>query len=91
MRSVVGDRVYAYATNTPAVNVQLATSTDMKTWKLSDQMLCRSCPRGRCPARPGRAGPTRLADDRFAPLLGTGVGCGQQVPVACGVAFADKP
>jgi len=31
----VGDTLYAYATNSPAANVQLATSRDGKTWSVS--------------------------------------------------------
>ncbi|WP_431219174.1 glycoside hydrolase family 43 protein [Leifsonia xyli] len=86
---VVGDRVYAYATNTPAVNVQLATSTDMKTWKLSDQDALPQLPSWALPGKTWAPGPARLADDRFA-LYFTASDVASRYQ-CIGVAFADKP
>ena len=57
---VVGDRVYAYATNTPAVNVQVATSDDMKTWTLSDQDAMPDLPAWALPGKTWAPGPAEV-------------------------------
>ncbi|ANF31824.1 hypothetical protein A0130_09170 [Leifsonia xyli] len=86
---VVGDRVYAYATNTPAVNVQVATSTDMKSWKVSDQDALPELPSWALPGKTWAPGPAQLADGRFA-LYFTASDAASRYQ-CIGVAFADKP
>ncbi|WP_285115219.1 glycoside hydrolase family 43 protein [Leifsonia sp. fls2-241-R2A-40a] len=86
---VVGDRVYAYATNTPALNVQVATSGDMKTWKMSDQDALPTLPSWALPGKTWAPGPAKLADDRFA-LYFTASDAASRYQ-CIGVAFADKP
>jgi len=86
---VVGDRVYAYATNTPALNVQVATSTDMKTWKLSDTDALPSLPAWAAPGKTWAPGPAELADGRFA-LYFTATDAASRRQ-CIGVAFADAP
>ena len=86
---VVGDRVYAYATNTPAVNVQVATSTDMKTWTVSDEDALPTLPSWALPGKTWAPGPAELADGRFA-LYFTASDAASRYQ-CIGVAFADKP
>lgn len=86
---VVGDRVYAYATNTPAVNVQLATSDDMKTWTLSDRDAMPDLPAWALPGKTWAPGPAQLADGRFA-LYFTASDASSRYQ-CIGVAFADRP
>nr|WP_217498834.1 glycoside hydrolase family 43 protein [Leifsonia sp. C5G2] len=86
---VVGDRVYAYATNTPAVNVQLATSDDMKTWTLSDRDAMPDLPAWALPGKTWAPGPARLAGGRFA-LYFTASDASSRYQ-CIGVAFADRP
>lgn len=85
----VGDTVYAYATNTPAVNVQVATSTDMKSWKLSDQDALPTLPSWALPGKTWAPGPAALPDGRFA-LYFTASDAASKYQ-CIGVAFADKP
>ena len=86
---VVGDTVYAYATNTPAVNVQVATSSDMKSWKVSDQDALPELPSWALPGKTWAPGPAELADGRFA-LYFTASDAASKYQ-CIGVAFADKP
>ncbi|MFP3466706.1 glycoside hydrolase family 43 protein [Leifsonia sp. SIMBA_070] len=86
---VVGDRVYAYATNTPAVNVQVASTTDMKTWKVSDQDALPQLPSWAAPGKTWAPGPAELAAGRFA-LYFTASDAASKYQ-CIGVAFADKP
>lgn len=86
---VVGDRVYAYATNTPAANVQVATSSDMKTWTLSDQDAMPELPSWALPGKTWAPGPAQLPDGRFA-LYFTASDAASRYQ-CIGVAFADKP
>lgn len=46
-----GDTYYAYATNTAAVNVQVATSADLKTWAVSDSDALPGLPDWAIPGR----------------------------------------
>ncbi|MEN0086487.1 MAG: glycoside hydrolase family 43 protein [Leifsonia sp.] len=86
---VVGDRVYAYATNTPAVNVQVATSDDMKTWTLSDRDAMPDLPSWALPGKTWAPGPAELADGRFALYFTASDAASRHQCI--GVAFADKP
>lgn len=86
---VVGDRVYAYATNTPAVNVQVATTDDMKTWKLSDQDAMPELPSWALPGKTWAPGPAELPDGRFALYFTASDATSRYQCI--GVAFADKP
>lgn len=86
---VVGDRVYAYGTNTPAVNVQVATSDDMKTWTLSDQDAMPTLPSWALPGKTWAPGPAELADGRFALYFTASDSASKYQCI--GVAFADKP
>ncbi|MBW8872400.1 MAG: family 43 glycosylhydrolase, partial [Leifsonia sp.] len=86
---VVGDRVYAYGTNTPSVNVQVATTDDMKTWKLSDKDALPELPSWAAPGKTWAPGPAKLADGRFA-LYFTASDTASKYQ-CIGVAFADKP
>ena len=47
----VGDQYYAYATNTPAVNIQLASSHDLKTWTVSASDMLPTLPAWAVPGR----------------------------------------
>ena len=86
---VVGDRVYAYATNTAAVNVQVATSDDMKTWTLSDEDAMPALPSWAVMGKTWAPGPAELADGRFA-LYFTASDAASTFQ-CIGVAFADRP
>jgi arabinan endo-1,5-alpha-L-arabinosidase len=46
-----GDTYYAYATNTAAVNVQIATSSDLKKWTVSDVDALPTLPAWALPGR----------------------------------------
>lgn len=86
---VVGGRVYAYATNRPGINVQLATSTDMTTWTVSDQDALPQLPSWASPGKTWAPGPAKLPDGRFA-LYFTASDTASRYQ-CIGVAFADTP
>jgi arabinan endo-1,5-alpha-L-arabinosidase len=86
---VVGDRVYAYATNSPAANVQVATSTDMRTWKLQDADALPDLPAWAAPGKTWAPGPAALGGGRYALYFtATDAASGRQ---CIGAAFADDP
>jgi beta-xylosidase len=86
---VDGDTVYAYATNTPAVNVQVATSHDMKTWTVSDTDAMPELPSWATPGKTWAPGPAKLADGRYA-LYFTAADTASKHQ-CIGVAFAADP
>ena len=86
---VVGDTVYAYATNTPAVNVQVATSDDMRSWKVQEKDALPELPAWAAPGKTWAPGPVRLGDSRFA-LYFTATDSASNLQCV-GVAFASDP
>lgn len=86
---VVGDRVYVYATNSPAANVQLATSTDMRQWKQSSVDALPTLPGWASPGRTWAPGPADFGHGRFALYFtATDTASGRQ---CIGAAFAADP
>lgn len=86
---VVGDRVYAYATNAPGVNVQLATSTDMRHWTMSGSDALPELPSWAAPGKTWAPGPAALPGGRFALYFtATDAASGRQ---CIGAAFATDP
>jgi beta-xylosidase len=86
---VVGDTVYAYATNTPGVNVQVATSRDMRSWTVGDRDALPQLPSWALPGKTWAPGPAQLGDGRFA-LYFTASDAASRYQ-CIGVAFADTP
>jgi len=62
----VGGTYYAYATNTPAVNVQYATSSDLETWDVSRNDVFPDLPAWADTGRTWAPDVTQLPDGRFA-------------------------
>lgn len=86
---VDGDTVYAYATNTPAANVQVATSHDMKKWTVSDTDAMPELPAWATPGKTWAPGPAKLADGRYALYFTAADAASKHQCI--GVAFADDP
>jgi hypothetical protein len=72
---LVGDTYYAYSTNTPSRNVQVATSPDAKKWTVSakdalPKHLTRSCrPSPRAAGSPGQGGQDVVTKPDGSPVL----------------------
>lgn len=86
---VVGDRVYAYATNRPGVNVQVASSADMTEWTVSDRDALPQLPAWAAPGKTWAPGPAKLPNGRFA-LYFTASDAASRYQ-CIGVAFAETP
>src|SRR6478672_9566127 len=61
----VGDTFYAYATNSPAANVQLATSRDGKTWSVSDSDALPTLPAWALPGKTWAPDVSAAASGRY--------------------------
>jgi len=86
---VVGDRVYAYATNAPGKNVQLASSTDLRHWTMSDADALPELPSWATPGKTWAPGPAALPGGRYALYFtATDTASGRQ---CVGAAFATDP
>lgn len=86
---VVGDRVYAYATNRPGANVQVASTTDMTMWTMSDHDALPQLPGWAAPGKTWAPEPARLPGGRYA-LYFTASDAASTYQ-CIGVAFADDP
>lgn len=62
----VGDTYYAYATNGNGYNVQVATSSDLRHWKVLDQDALPELPSWVIPGKTWAPEVTELADGTFA-------------------------
>lgn len=86
---VVGDKVYAYATNSAAANVQVAVSSDLRHWTLGERDALPELPAWAVRGRTWAPGPAALPDGRFA-LYFTAQEA-QSGRQCIGAAFADDP
>ena len=85
----VGDTYYAYATNSPAANLQYATSTDLETWQVAGDDAFPDLPAWADEGRTWAPDVTELADGRFALYFtAQDAESGQQ---CIGAATADAP
>lgn len=86
---VVGDRVFAYATNAPGMNVQFATSSDMRHWTMGGADALPELPSWATPGKTWAPGPAALPGGRFALYFtATDTASGKQ---CIGAAFASDP
>lgn len=86
---VVGDRVYAYATNTAAANVQVAWSDDLASWTAGGADALPDLPGWAVRGKTWAPGPAQLADGRFALYFtATDAASSRQ---CIGAAFASAP
>jgi len=85
----VGETYYAYATNSPAANLQYATSTDLETWQPAGEDAFPDLPAWADEGRTWAPDVTELADGRFALYFtAQDAESGQQ---CIGAATADAP
>jgi arabinan endo-1,5-alpha-L-arabinosidase len=86
---VDGGTVYAYATNAAGVNVQLATSKDMRHWEVRGGDVLPQLPVWALPGKTWAPGPAKIADGRYALYVtATDAASGRQ---CIGAAFASDP
>ncbi|WP_158867459.1 glycoside hydrolase family 43 protein [Leifsonia sp. AG29] len=86
---VVGDTVYAYATNAPGRNVQVATSTDLRSWTVSAVDALPELPAWAVPGKTWAPGPAALPDGRYALYItATDASSGKQ---CIGAVVGEKP
>lgn len=85
----VGDQYYAYGTNTAAVNVQLATSRNLRTWTVSDSDMLPILPTWALPGRTWAPDVSEISPGRYVMYV---VAAGASPALQCiGVATARSP
>ena len=85
----VGDTFYAYATNSPAANVQLATSRDGKTWSVSASDALPTLPAWAQPGKTWAPDVSAAAPGRY--LMYVVMASGSPALQCIGVAASSSP
>ncbi len=85
----VGDTYYAYATNSPAANVQVATSTDLKSWTVASVDALPTLPEWAAPGKTWAPDVSEVSPGRFVMYF---VAANIDPPYQCvNVALSDSP